>query len=54
LLTLYEAQYGTPPPDVVGTIKQTHDLAVLRGWLKLIGLGSVDDVIVALRRAKSS
>jgi hypothetical protein len=53
LLTLYEARLGTPPPEVVGAIRQTQDLAVLRSWLKPIGVGSADDVAAALRAAKS-
>ena len=47
VLTLYEARFGAPAPVTVALVQQTHDQAVLRGWLCLVGTGSVSEVAAA-------
>jgi hypothetical protein len=53
VITLYETRFGEPPSDIVAIIERTHDRAVLRGWLKLVGTGSADQVAIALRNEAS-
>jgi hypothetical protein len=52
LSDLYEARFGAIPDDVRGIIDDTHDEATLRGWVKLAGTRSADEVAVAIRAAR--
>jgi hypothetical protein len=52
LSDLYEARFGTMPDDLRGIIEDTHDEATLRGWIKLAGTRSADEVAAAIRASR--
>jgi hypothetical protein len=53
VITLYETRFGAPPSDLVAIVERTHERAVLRNWLKLVGTGSAEEVAIALRNEAS-
>jgi len=54
LLALYETRFGAVPPELVTAIQATHDRAVLRGWLMLVGSRTADEVVAAIRASRAS
>lgn len=54
VITMYEARFGTPPANIVALVEQTHDRAVLLGWLERIGTGSAADDVAAALQSKMS
>lgn len=54
VLTLYEARFGAPAPETVALVQQTHDQAVLRGWLRLVGTASAAEVAAAFHDGRAS
>jgi hypothetical protein len=50
VLTLYEARFGAPPSEVASLVRQTHEQAILRGWLIAVGTGTAAEVAAAFRR----
>jgi hypothetical protein len=52
LIDFYEARFGAMPDDVRAIIEDTHDEATLRGWVKLAGTRSADEVAAAVRAAR--
>jgi hypothetical protein len=54
ILTLYDMRFGRPPADIEAVLCRTHDRAILREWLKLVGTRSADEVAAALREGKTS
>lgn len=54
LIDFYEARFGAIPADVRAVIEGTHDESKLRGWVKLAGAHSADEVIAAIRGSAQS
>lgn len=52
LIDFYEARFGAMPDDLRGIIDDTHDEATLRGWVKLAGTRSADEVAAAIRASR--
>jgi hypothetical protein len=52
LIDFYEARFGAMPDDLRGIIEDTHDEATLRGWVKLAGTRSADEVAAAIRASR--
>ena len=48
LLDLYAARFGPVPGSIRARIESTHDTQTLRSWLKLVALGSAEEVEAAL------
>lgn len=53
LIDVYEARFGAMPGELRAMVEDTHDEATLRGWVKLAGTGSADDLAAAIRARRA-
>ena len=54
ILTLYKLRFGAPSAEITAAIQSSHDLSTLRDWLRIVGERSLEDVMAALRSAKTN
>ena len=54
LITVYQARFGAPPPEITAAIEATHDTTVLNRCLEQIGTGTPEDIAATLRAEGTS
>jgi hypothetical protein len=54
LVAVYEARFGTMPPDLRAVIDATRDEATLRSWYPLLATRSADEIAATLRTSGAS
>jgi len=54
LIDIYEARFGAVPEELRAVIESTHDEPTLRGWLRLAGTSSGEQLAVAIRGRRAS
>jgi hypothetical protein len=48
LTKVYEARFGTLPPEIRAVLDRTHDEATLQGWFELFSVRSAQEIAAAL------
>ena len=54
LIEVYESRFGAMAPDLRAVIQATHDEAILRPWLKLVGARSAQEIAAAVHGSRAS
>jgi hypothetical protein len=54
LLDIYEVRFGSVPEDLRAIIDDTHDEPILRGWLKLAGTRTAEEIASVIRASRPS
>lgn len=49
VVDLFVQRFGEPPADVAAIVERTKDVAVLRGWLRLVAWAPEEEVLATLR-----
>ena len=48
LMKVYEARFGTLPPEIRAVLDRTHDEATLQDWFELFSVRSAQEIAAAL------
>jgi hypothetical protein len=54
LIDIYEARFGSMPPELSAVIQSAHDEPTLRAWGKLVGTRSAQEIGAALLSFRDS
>jgi len=49
ILDLYESRLGPVPQPIRQTVEAMHDPSTLRGWIKLVGVASAEEIARGIR-----